>query len=266
MFMRATFIVSVFLLCSCASGYGEFYKSNAGATPEQIAKLRVGPPPKIPALEHASRPDDAIAAYVRHGYALIGYSSFNSGRGQSDDAALSQGAKVGADLVVVVDPKYTGSISSSIPITTPTTTTSYSTGTATAYGPGGPVTAYGDATTTTYGNQTTYVPMTVHRYDYGALYFIKRHYVFGASLRDLNDDERRALQSNAGVSVVVVVDGSPAFRSDVLAGDIIVATDGQPVYGHQAFSDFLAQKRGQTVAFTIVRGGQRLSKSIQLAD
>src|SRR5207248_8766609 len=130
--MRAGLLVSVFLLCSCASGYSEFYKSTSGATPEAIAKIRSGAPPKVPALDHTSgQPNDVVAAYVRRGYALIGYSSFNTGHRESDDGALSQGTKVGADLVVVVDPKYTGSITSSVPITTPTSTTSYSTGTAT---------------------------------------------------------------------------------------------------------------------------------------
>lgn len=218
--MRILLTLGVCLLCGCASGYAKFYRSAVGATPEVITKNRAAPAPKAPALERAGgAPVDVVAAYGRRGYALIGYSSFNSGRRESDSAAVAQGADVGADIVVVVDPRYTGSVSTTVPITTPTATTSYTTGTATAYGPGGPVTAYGNATTTTYGSQTNYLPLTIQRFDYGALYFYKRHWVFGALFRDLNDDERRALQSNRGVYVSTLVDGSPAFNADILAGE-----------------------------------------------
>lgn len=265
--MRAALVLSALLLCSCASGYGQFYTNAPGATPETIAKYRSGAPPKVPSLDHAGgQPADVVAAYARGGYALIGYSSFNSGHRESDGSALSQGKKVGADLVVVIDPKYTGSITTSVPITTPTATTSYTTGTATAFGPAGSATAYGNSTTTTYGSETTYLPMTVHRYDYSALYFIKRHFILGANYRELNDEERRNLQSNKGVYVLAIVNGSAAYKGDVLVGDTIVAIDGQPVYGGQACTDLLEQKRGRTVELTIVRDGQTISKPVALAE
>jgi S1-C subfamily serine protease len=106
--------------------------------------------------------------------------------------------------------------------------------------------------------------MTVNRFDYGALYFVKRHYVFGVNFRDPSDDERRTLQSNKGVYVLTVVDGSPAFKADILSGDMIVAIDGVPVYGHQGCSDLLAQRRGRTVEVAILRGSQPITKSVAL--
>jgi hypothetical protein len=265
--MRALFVLSALLIGGCASGYSQFYKAVPGATPDAIAKDRSGPAPKEPAVAHAGgNPSDVVAAYTRQGYITIGYSSFNSGHRESDSNAVSQAQKVGADLVVVIDPRYTGSVTSSVPITTPTSSTSYTTGTATAYGSGGMATAYGNSTTTTYGSQTTYIPMTVHRFDYGALYFIKKHYVFGVNFRDPNDDERRTLQSNKGVYVTSVVNGSPAFKADVLVGDMIVAIDGAAVYGHQGCSDLLGQKRGRTVEVAIVRGDHSLTKSVALEN
>src|SRR5690242_11140832 len=57
--------------------------------------------------------------------------------------------RVGADLVVILNPRCTGSTTSSVPITTPSTSTSYSTGTATAFKPGGPATVFGSGMTTT---------------------------------------------------------------------------------------------------------------------
>jgi hypothetical protein len=235
---RFAVLILPFILAACSSGYSQFYTAVPGATPEMIAKVRAAPPLTIPLVER-SPTVPTQEQYARLGYAPIGYSSFSSGHSESENNAIAQGKKVGADLVVIVSPSYAGSVTSQLPITTPTSSTSYTTGSATAYGPGGSATAYGNARTTTYGSQTSYIPMTVNRYNYGAVYFIKRTYILGADLRDLTNEERAKLQSNSGLFVTAVVNDTPAFRNDVLAGDIIVKIDGQPIYGKQAASDEL---------------------------
>jgi membrane-associated protease RseP (regulator of RpoE activity) len=165
-------------------------------------------------------------------------------------------------LVVVVDPHYTGSQTTSVPLTLPTTQTSYTNGTATAFGPGGVATAYGNATTTTYGTQTEYIPMTVHRFDYGALYFVKaKPRPLGIHVRELNDSERAALQSNKGLVVQIVMDDSPAWRADILKGDIIEALDGEPVSTMAAFGDQTQARRGRDVTVTVIRNGQTIAYS-----
>jgi hypothetical protein len=265
--MRVACVLTAVLLGGCASDYSKFYRSYPNATPDVVAKYRTNTPPKTPALEHAGgNPADIIAVYGRKGYGFLGYSSFSSGHRESDEAALSQGASVGADLVVVVDPRYVGSVTTSVPVTTPTVNTSNTTGAATAYGPGGAVTAFGNSSTTTYGSQTTYLPMTVQRFDYGALYLYKRRWHFGANFRDLNDTERNALQSNKGVCITSLVDGSPAHKADVLVSDLVVAIDGQPIFGQQAFSDFLEKDAGRTVELSIVRGDHPITKSVALTQ
>jgi hypothetical protein len=265
--MRRCTLTLPLLLTACVSGYSQFYQSTPGATPDVIASLRAAPAPKSPHLEHAggAKGGAVVDAYMRHGYALIGYSNFNSGRRETESNAVTQGERVGADIVVVIDPTYTGSITTSVPLTTPTVQTSYTTGNATAYGPAGTATAYGNATTTTYGTETTYIPMTVHRFDYGALYFVKRHIMFGANIRELNDDERRAMQSNQGVYVLSVTDGSPSFKSDVLPGDILISIAGQPIYGVQSETDLVKKNAGNLVDVKISRSGQTVTKSVQLA-
>lgn len=254
------------ILAGCVSGYQQFYKPAQGSTPQGIAAVRVGPPPAQPIIERAqpSDPDTILAAYARRGYIMIGQSMFNSGRPESDENAIQQAKDVGADLVLILNARYTGSVTSSIPITTPTTTTSYSSGTATAYGAGAPVTAFGSGMTTTYGTTTTYVPMTVHRSDYGAVYFVKRRFTLGAYLRDLNDTERQELQTNRGAVVRLVVDGSPAFNSDILVGDYIAAIDGEAVLSAQTFGELLGARRGKSVSLILIRRGQRIEKSVQL--
>lgn len=262
--MKKTLIALLTLsLAACASGFSQFYTPIPGATPEVIANTRAAPPPSTPLVERSPvAPNQDL--YARRGYAVIGYSSFSSGHNESEKNAIAQGVKVGADLVVIVNPSYAGSVTSQIPITTPTTSTSYSNGSATAYGSGGSVTAYGNSTTTTYGSKTNYIPMTTNRYNYGAVYFVKRSYALGVNLRDLTNEERATLQSNSGVYVTAVVNDTPAFRGDILAGDIIVKIDGQVVYGQKAVSDALAHKRGQNLTLTIFRNGRFIEKTISL--
>lgn len=252
-----------FILAGCASGYSQFYNPIEGATPEVISNIRAAPAPANPKVQRTPTAPD-FEQYMRLGYVQIGYSSFNSGRNETEQGAISQAIKIGADLVVIVNPQHTSSVTSQMPLTTPTTTTSYSSSSATAYGAGGTATLHGNATTTTYGTQTTYVPITTNRYNYGAAYFIKRKFYFGAIYRDLNNDERNTIQTNSGVYVTIVVNDTPAFYSDILAGDIIVKIDDKPIHGAQGASDILGTKQGQEIILSIYRNGQILEKKVKL--
>lgn len=254
------------LLTACASGYKQFYKAVDGVTPETIAKSRVAPAPTVPMVERIAPAsgDSILDAYSKRGYTLIGHSFFNSGRAESEEAAIQQGQAVGADLVVIINPQYTGSVTSVVPITVPTTTTSYSTGTATAYGTKGTVTAFGSGTTTTYGTNTTFIPKTIHRVDYGAGYFIKQKFILGAYFRDLDDSERRAFQTNKGLIVRLVVNDSPAFSADLLPGDMITAIDSQAIENANALGLLLDANRGRKVVLTVTRSGRTLELPVQL--
>lgn len=259
-------LLAILFLGGCASGYKEFYKPASPEFLQRVAAQRAGTPPAIPLVERAQPADSqtVLDAYAKRGYVMIGSSLFNSGRPETDDAAIQQAKKVGADLVLILNPKYTGSVTSAVPITTPTTTTSYSSGTATAYGPGGPVTAYGTGSTTTYGTTTNYIPMTVHRSDYGAVFFVKQRFEFGAFTRDLNDTERQELQTNRGAAIRLVVDASPAFNADILVGDIITSINDLPVTNSQHLITLLQERKGQLVSLSLLRRGQRIEKSVQL--
>jgi membrane-associated protease RseP (regulator of RpoE activity) len=254
------------LFVGCVSGYKSFYTPATGVSPEIIAARRVSPPPAIPIVERfaPAAPDTILAAYAKRGYVMIGSSMFNSGRNEPETSALKQGQDVGADLVLVLNPKYTGSITSVVPITVPSTTTSNTSGSATAYGSGGSVTAYGNATTTTYGTNTTYIPMTVNRSDYGAVYFVKQRFSFGAFLRDLNDTERQELQTNQGVVVLNIADDSPAFKADILPGDVVAAIDGITVPNKAGLAQIMDDLKGKQVTVAIVRRGLRIDKSVKL--
>ncbi len=262
--MKITFVLlAVALLSACASGYSQFYTPVSGATPEAIAELRATTPPAEPLVDRSPTvPDPDV--YAQYGYVAIGYSSFNSGRVESEASAIDQARKVQADLVVIINPTYTGTTTSHVPITTPTSSTSYSSGSATAYGSGGSVTVHGSSTTTTYGSSTTYVPISVSRYDYGAVYFIKRSYIFGANWRDLDTSERAAIESNKGVVITVVVKGTPAFDADFLVGDIIREINGVQVSDSEFLNDEVRRLRGKEVELRIIRGKGEIVKRVRL--
>jgi hypothetical protein len=259
-------VVAATVISGCASGYSQFYRPVDRASTEQLAQRRAAPAPKDPGVDCLNQLTDEVwTAYARQGYVAIGQSAFNSGRAEPVSDAVAQARKVGADLVIVIDPRYTGSTTTSIPITVPTAATSYTTANATAYGSGGTVNAYGNSTTTTYGTQTTYVPMTVHRSDYGAVYLVKLKYGFGAQWNDLTDVQRQKLKSNHGAVLTLIVNDTPAFRADFLPGDIVVAVNDVPIYSGAELGRQINANAGKTVNVSIVRDEQRLSKSVTLA-
>ena len=259
-------IAAVLALSGCASGYTQFYIPNSNFPPAVAAARRAAPPPAEPIVER-SQPDSparVLDAYARRGYVLIGSSSFNSSKQEPESNAVRQGVAVGADLVLIINPRYTGSVTSAMPITTPTTSTAYTTGSATAYGPNGPVTAYGSGTTTTYGTTTNYVPITINRSDYSAVYFVKQRFNLGLFSRDLNEAERKELQTNRGAVVIIVVDGTPAFNADLLVGDMILSVDGVAASGQQDLNRLLEERKGRMISLALMRGGTRIEKQIQL--
>ena len=262
---RRLTMAAMLCLAGCATGYEKFYQPNPSATSAAVSARRAGPPPAQPILDHTGLTGGALLQpYIAQGYAVIVYSSFNGGVVQADQGALDQGRKVGADLVVVSNPSYTGTRSTVIPIVTPTTSTSYSSGTATAYGSGGTATAYGTSTTTTYGTQTDFIPMHVDRFDYLAVYFVKMKVRLGAFVHDLSPEQRQELQSNHGVAIVSIVNGSPAFEADILVGDVILTMDGKPMAGSADYSATLDAKAGRRVDLTLYRHGTIVAKSVTL--
>ena len=246
-------------------GYSQFYTATPGATPEAVRANRANPPPAMPlVVRFSDDPNVVIQAYARKGYDSIGYSTFTSGRPEKEDGAIKQAQRVEADIVALLNPEFSESVTRVVPVTTPTTQTTYSSGQATAYGNNGSVTAYGTGTSTTQGSTTTYVPRTTNRYEYGAIYFVKGKFNFGAYTRPLNDSERRRLETNSGLVILLVVDDTPAFKSDILPGDILLSGNGIPISNEDVFSQIKTSNAGKTLNLLIDRDGRRVTKSVQL--
>jgi membrane-associated protease RseP (regulator of RpoE activity) len=234
------------LFLTACSGYKEFYKQAQGATPETVAVMRVAPPPAIPIVERA-QPGDSMPildAYAKRGYIMIGNSMFKTGHPESEDSAVRQARDVGADLVLILNPRYAGTVTYNIPITT--------------------LTRAPKDSSQALDDITSYAPATIALSDYGAVYFVKQRFELGVFSRDLNDAERQELQTNQGAVVRLVVDGSPAFNADLQIGDVVTAVHGVAIANAQAFNELLRERGGKQVAISIVRRGQRLEKTVQL--
>ena len=199
----------------------------------------------------------------RNGYNIIGVSSFNAG--DTDTSLVIPHARnIGADVVLLYN-EYTETVTGMVPISTPNMQSSYSQGSAFAYGTAGSANAIGSSHTTTYGTKTTYIPYNDRRYNYKATYWAKiKPLTFGAQLRDLNDDERRIIQSNKGVCVSLVVKYSPAFNNDILKGDIISEINGVAVVDEAHCGDILRDNTGKRISILILRDGHTLQKDVQL--
>jgi serine protease DegS len=67
--------------------------------------------------------------------------------------------------------------------------------------------------------------------------------------------------------VIEVSPGSPAEKSGILLGDIVVTVEGSPIANMQSLQPFLdSENVGRTIAFDVVRGGQRVKLSITVGE
>jgi hypothetical protein len=179
---------------------------------------------QVPFTGNIEQDSDAM---WRRGFIAIGYSYFNSANSKTKDA-LRLAKKLKARFVAIAT-ELTSSETRSVPITTPTTSTTFSSGRANVTGSRGSATGNYSGTSTTTGTQTTYFPMTVNRFDKLAIYYAEvPKNGLGALTRELNAQEVAQFETRRGFVVRSVRDGSPAYNADVLPGDIVLKINGLP--------------------------------------
>ena len=219
-----------------ANDWEKFYRPLPWATatvPSTAAEPQV-----VPSSGDA---DQDVEAMWRNGFAPIGVSNFNSPNSKTSDA-IRFGRKLKA-AYVMLNTRLESSRTSAIPWTSPTTSTSITSGSATVQGPGGFGTGTYSGTTTTQGSQTTYIPITVNRFEKIAVYFGAAPKVgLGVLTRDLNQEEVTRLETRRAIAVRFIRDGSPAYVSDILPGDIITHIDGKVFDSSALEAAFAANK------------------------
>ena len=163
----------------------------------------------------------------RRGFAPIGYTSFNTSNSKTGDAVKL--AKKLKARYLTVGTSFAGSTTATLPISTPTTSTTYTRGTASATGTGGYASGTYSGTSTTYGSQTSYIPYTINRFDKGAVYFKEApKNGVGILFYELSPEQIAQLETRRAIVVGAIRDGSPAYLADMLPGDIITIVNGQP--------------------------------------
>jgi S1-C subfamily serine protease len=252
-------IVGTFVACA-SNPYSRFYVSSA--QPGRAAT--VSPRATIEVL-HGNDPDQDFLPMLENGYAFLGSSNFNGPAARARQA-LEQAQQVGATTVVLYG-KYSGTVTGSVPIVLPnqpTTATTSEHGTVT--GPGGTAVYSGTAVTTVSGGSTTYnIPYRVVRYDQFASFWARaKTPILGVYYRDLNQDERSALQRNRGVVATAVVKGTPAFAADILRGDILLQVAGTDVLDVNHMNSLMQANAGRLVVLQLVRAGVMKTLNVQL--
>jgi hypothetical protein len=160
-------------LAGCANGYSTFYRPAQGASAELIAQQTSASPsePLVERLAPSAEPQQLFEAYEKRGYVLIGSSAFNSDQRESEAAAIAQARKVGAELVVILNPRHAGSTTRSVPLRAQASDRNTP---VTAFGTGNDVTFREIDRPRAYGAQTVNVAMTDHHMHFGAGYFVKQ--------------------------------------------------------------------------------------------
>ena len=210
----------------------------------------------------------AYAGHQYGGFVILGEAAFVGDAGATEQQMIEQAKKVGAEVVIHTF-EYSHSEQGIMPLfsyqpgQTYTTHHSGSVVYGRSYG-----TYSGTSTATTPGTyHTDYIPYQRQHYDYLASFWRRtRPPIFGVTLNPLPDELRTTLQRNSGAHVVLVVMDSPAFKANILKGDVIVQFAGKVVGSFQEILDLLPSHAGQKVKVLAIRGAQTLDIDVQLNE
>lgn len=267
-------LVILTMLCATASsgcatnGFAKFYTPSPGA---DVSKIVADPRlehPKGPAVIFASTGNIAgdNVAMGERGYLWIGASNFyGPAQVQTKEMLLEQAAAVHADAVVLFT-QYRDTLSGVRTltfVTPPTTTTSVA-----AASSGYSAAAAASSATTPGSVSTSQIPYSIDRNNAVATYWVKldkSRQRLGALTDALSDDLRHKLQRNTGIIVNAVIDGTPAFRANVLKGDIILKINGEDVIDVASFQkDQLTRFADQTIILGILREDKPVEIKVHL--
>lgn len=253
-FLLAALLINV---SGCVNGFKKYY------TPVVEVPVTEIDPKLDPLIDSGRDPQADVLSMLEDGYRLLGYSQFTASADEVYSYHLKSHAKaVGAERVLYYQ-RHLGTSSSAMPLTLPTSTTT----TGSYYGSVGGTNFNAYGSQTTYGTKTTYIPITTVTNSYGAFFFKKSPgTLFGAIVDDLSADDRAALERNAGVKVVAVVKGSPAFKANIFRGDVITAVNKKEIMGADDYYSHLPEISGKSAKVTVLRKGKKVIVSAVLNE
>lgn len=248
--------LAMLALSGCAgNGFSEFYDP---VTKEYVTK-RAAPPQGEPEVYAVASTSDQkfVDDMYTEGYLIIGTVDF-TGPAQDPVANIMRQAKAVKAQVVTYSADHESTRSGVMPMTVPTTTTSYHSGMLSGGG------SY-SGTSTTYGTSTSYIPYNVNRYSYSAVFWAKRRPGgLGLYSIDVSKKKRQETGSNKGAEIDTVIKNSTAYHADLLVGDVIVALNDIQIQDSEHLYNITKQFYGKTVTMTVVRGGKTISKTFDV--
>lgn len=255
------------LICITMSGcavnpykqfYVQAYKPDAGQAALEIQYLKEGEEPRIIQVS-AKDYSSEFSSLLSQSYLALGYSGF-IGVSTTPDQLKSMARSVGA-TVVVQSVEYAGTTTSTRIESVGTVSNTY-----------GSSHVSGDVNAGIYGSSTTYgtqnIPVTdqYRTYEVKSAFFAKYKYPgkFGVIFYDLTPEKRQELERNTGALVGVVVEGKPAFYSNILPGDLIVEVGGKQVLDKANAIELLNQNMSSSGSFEVkvIRSGSERTISV----
>lgn len=229
-------------LAGCASPVYKYF------TPVNVTNAAEPKPCTTPQIKIIKNLNADIKSVLHEGWVEVGYSSWNDEASNIQSDLIKKSKEINACLVLVYS-KQTGSAIEEMPVDT--------------YAPspffGG---YYGGGY---YGGYSTYAPYTVFLYQYDIFFLtqMERFYT-GLYVADLDDRARKLIQSNKGVIVTLVVNGSQAYNADIIPGDIITKIGESDLTNYASFNHVVQFYQGESAVFYINRAGKKLTKSINI--
>jgi hypothetical protein len=254
-------VVLGILLLGCAQPYAQYYHDKTQG--KDISKY-VEVSTTEPQLMRGTDVKSDGLKMMENGYILLGISDFY-GRKFNENQAVDQAKKVNASIVIVYS-KFMDTISGTTPLILPDTKTSTTNVIANVYGSSGYASGYGSGTTTTYGTKTMYMPYTIDRFEQGATYWAKKKYppVLGVRVAELTPELRQKIGSNKGLLVIAVEKQSPAFRADILNGDILIKINNKEIYDQSTLESACRPNAENKVPILLMRDGKEIVKEVAL--
>jgi hypothetical protein len=265
---RAVAALSVLALLSigCGNPFKQFYR---GSTISDIRREGwvvdapgAAPPTPVQCVAvPMAQYIDAHRNYLADGWLYMGGAAWSGDPGNAAQAT-EQAKQIGASLVLF-SYEYRGTATGSIPITSPTTSTTYATGT--AYSTTGS-SAMWSGSATTYGTQTTMMAVPIRTYSTQSSFYCRRIEppVFGIIPRPATTEEQRAYGTVNGIVVDIVIRGSPAANAGFLPGDLLLKVSLMPTDDIDSVARVARNMRGMTVEAQLIRNGTLIKRMVMM--
>jgi hypothetical protein len=259
--LRASIPLLALLLIGCGNPFSEFYSGTTVTELQKDGTKLLQAPAADPQVIQAGDFNNTIRQWAEDGWMFLGQSNWIGADVGSLSQAKEQAKRIGAS-VVIWSYQYMGSSSSAMPITTPTTSTTYGSGN--AYGGYGAASWSGSATT--YGTQTTYVPITIHRFEVAAAFLCRpaNPPIMGLFVRRMTPEEQQRAGTIQGSMVDLVIRNSPAAAAGILPGDVMVQVGSMPVSDEASYQAAVIANKGKQVDVEWIHRGEKVHRTIQL--